>query len=66
MKHNIKIKELIAYKDDYSVLYASSKGRGDDKELRCLLRGGYIVLNHGSEILETNDPKEAIDKYNKL
>jgi hypothetical protein len=65
-KHTIKLQELNEHILEYSDIYASSFGKGSNKQLRCKLSGGFEVWNNNEKVLETTQAYDAVSKYNSL
>ena len=63
-KHEINVKDLIEWKVDAKVLFASSTN--GNKALYATLNGNFIVTVKGETIFESIQPFDAVEKYNSL
>lgn len=65
-KHTVEINDLINFINEEYKIFASSYGRGSNKELRCMLKGSYQVWGNGEIIMESSQPYPSVEMYNKL
>lgn len=64
MKHEVDINELINFQNTELILFARSSN--ESKGLYATLRGSYEVWHKGVKLLETTQPRTAVDKYNSI
>ena len=65
MNHEITVTELLEWKADKLVEYASSHGRVN-KQLYATLNGGFEVHHNRVKVFECIQPYLAVEKYNSI
>ena len=65
MNHEITVTELLEWKAEKLVEYASSYGRVD-KQLYATLNGGFEVHHNRVKVFECTQANVAVEKYNSI
>ena len=65
-KQEVTVDNLLKFKEEQEIVYASHFGRGINKKIVLTLSGGYKVYDQGEVVLETMTPSDAVKKYNLI
>lgn len=63
---SVKVDDLLKFKEEQEVVYASHFGANINKKLVLTLSGGYKVYNNNEVVLETMTPAYAAKTYNTI
>lgn len=63
---DLLLSDLEEWEKEKRVLYAAQVNRSKHKQLFVTLAGKYIVVLDGQDVMETLNPKMALDQYNDL